>query len=299
MTNGIIGLFFSKIFRIPYIFYYIDLLHTLVPISFAKKIARIASRFLFKFSDRIIVVTKLLYNYVINEGASHKKVKLLLNGVSLENTKVDKKKLKLIKTKLAISDNDFIIFFMGILYDFAGLKEIIDFYNKDIKSGKFNIKFLIVGDAGIYHELVKYVKEVHADWVILTGRVPFFEIPEYIDLADLCLMSFKINEITKIITPVKVLEYMAMEKPVLSNSLPGIVLEIGKNNGVIFANNQQDLIKKIGTLIPQKEYLRKIGLQGYKIIEERYLWSNILKEFKNLMIKVIKSKRSNKFKGFA
>lgn len=33
------------------------------------------------------------------------------------------------------------------------------------------------------------------------------------------------------------MEYMAMKKPVLSNSLPGVILEIGKDNGVIFAKN--------------------------------------------------------------
>lgn len=291
MTNGIIGLFFSKIFHIPYIFYYIDLLHTLVPISYVKKLARIISRFLFKFSDQLIVVTTLLYDFVLKEGAASNKVKILLNGISLENTEVDEKKLKLIKTKHDVSENDFVLFFMGYLYDFAGLKEIIDFYNDDVKNGKYNIKLLIVGDGGIYKELIKHIREIKADWVILTGRIPFFEIPEYINLADLCLMSFKLNEITKTITPVKVLEYMAMKKPVLSNSLPGIILEIGKNKGVIFVNNQQDLIKKIATLIPQKEELRKIGLKGYSIIEERYIWSKIIKEFKTLMIKVIKNKR--------
>lgn len=291
VSSGIIGLLLAKIFRIPYIFYCIDLLHTLVPISFARDIARIISRFLFKFSDQTIVVTRLLRNYVLNEGVSPDKVKILLNGISLENTIVKKKKFENLKNRYSITDDDFVIFFMGYLYDFAGLKEIIDYYNNDVENGKINLKFIIVGDGGIYNYLVKYVNDIKADWVIFTGRVPFFEITEYMELADLCLMSFKLNDITKEITPVKVMEYMAMKKPVLSNNLPSVVLEIGKDNGVIFTKNQRDLIEKIGDLASQKTDLKKIGQRGYNLIKKYYVWPVILKDLKKIMIQLIEKKR--------
>ena len=291
ITNGMLGLLLAKLFNIPYIFYYIDLLHTLVPFPLAQDLARIISRFLFKYSDQTIVVTKLLQNFIINQGISAKRVKILLNGISLQNTVVDTQKLNDLKMKLSISNNDFVILFMGIVYEFAGLKEIIDYYNTDVKNGKYNFKFLILGDSGIYSYLKTYVKKIGADWVILIGRVPFFDITEYIELADLCLLSFKKNKITNRITPVKILEYMAMKKPVLSNSLPGVLLEIGKNNGVIFAKNQTELIKKIAELIPKREELKKEGLKGFEIIKKNYVWLNILNELKKIMINLIKKKR--------
>jgi glycosyltransferase involved in cell wall biosynthesis len=291
ITNGLIGLILAKIFRIPYIFYYIDLLHTLVPITYAQDFAKLISRFLFKKSDRVIVVTKFLENYVLNEGATPNKVKILLNGISLENTIVDNDRFKTLKSNLSIKDTDFVILYMGYLYDFAGLKEIIDYYHSDVKSGKLNLKFLIVGDGGIYNQLINTVKIVNADWVILTGKVPFFELTEYIELADLCLMSFELNEITKDITPVKVMEYMAMKKPVLSTSLPSVVREIGRNNGVIFANNQKDLIEKIGELYKEKSELVRIGHKGFELIKKYYLWPKIMKKLKILMIDTIREKR--------
>jgi len=293
ITNGFIGLILAKLFRIPYIFYYIDLLHSLVPVSYAQYFARSISRFLFKNSDRVIVVTKPLQKYVLNEGVPIEKVNILLNGISLENTIVDKEKLGVLKSDISIEDGDFVILYMGYLYDFAGLKAIIDYYNADVKSGKLNIKFLIVGDGGIYNRLINHIKKINADWVILTGKVPFFEVTEYIELADLCLMSFEVNNVTKDITPVKVMEYMAMKKPVLSNSLPGVISEIGRNNGVIFAKNQEDLIHKIGELIPDKNHLKEIGIKGYQIIQKRYLWSIILTEFKKIIISEIRNKNSN------
>ncbi|MHA1235490.1 MAG: glycosyltransferase, partial [Promethearchaeota archaeon] len=157
ITNGVIGLLLAKLFRIPYIFYYIDLLHTLVPVSYAQYFARLISQFLFRNSDRVIVVTKPLQKYVLSEGVPIEKVNILLNGISLENTIVDREKLRVLKSDISIEEDDFVIIYMGYLYDFAGLKEIIDYYNADVKSGKLNIKFLIVGDGGIYTHLINHV----------------------------------------------------------------------------------------------------------------------------------------------
>jgi glycosyltransferase involved in cell wall biosynthesis len=291
ITNGIIGLLLAKIFGIPYVFYYIDLVHTLVPIMYTQSFAKIISRFLFKHSDRVIVVTKSLRRYVQNEGVAADKVDILLNGISLENTIIDVERLNHLRSKLSLKDSDFVMLHMGYLYDFAGLKEIIEYYNTDVKAGNFNIKFIIVGDGGIYNSLLSYVKEIDADWVILTGKVSFFETTEYIELSDLCLMSFELNEVTKDITPVKVMEYMAMKKPVLSNSLPSVVSEIGRDNGVIFAPNQKELIKKIGDLTIEKEKLKAIGLMGYELIKKYYIWSKIMNKLKKIMIDLIKKKK--------
>lgn len=291
MTTGSIGFIFARLFHIPFIFHYIDILHQLVNISYLQKFARAVSRVLLKHSDLVLIYTILHQNYVIREGTSPQNVKIIRNGISLENTIVDEKKFNILKEKLSISDQDFVIFFMGYLYDFAGLKEIIDFYHHYVENGKCNLKFLIVGDGGIYNDLVRYVKEIKADWVILTGRVPYFEITEYIHLADLCLLSFKINSVTREITPIKVIEYMAMKKPVLSNSLPGVVLDLGEESGVIFGKNQVDLISKIKDLILLKEELKQRGEKGFEFIKKKYLWSKILKEFKKNMINVITKKQ--------
>jgi len=290
MTTGSIGFIFAKLFHIPFIFHYIDKLHQLVSNSYVQNIARAVSRVLLKHSDLVLVYTILHQNYVIREGASPQNVKIIRNGISLENTIVDEKKFSFLKKKLSISDKDFVIFFMGYLYDFAGLKEIIDFYHHDVKNGNYNLKFLIVGDGGIYNNLVKYVKEIKANWVILTGRVPYFEIAEYIHLVDLCLLSFKINSVTREITPIKIIEYMAMKKPVLSNSLPGVVLDLGEESGVIYGKNQVDLIAKIRELIPFKEELKQRGEKGFDLIKKKYLWSKILIDFKKIMIDVITKK---------
>lgn len=288
ITNGMIGLIYSKIFKIPFIFFYIDILHQLVPLLYAQGLARISCQILLKNANQVLVHTKFQQRYVINEGSKPERVMVLPDGITLKNTEVDIHKFENLKIKFSITEDDFVIFFMGYLYDFAGLKEIIDYYNNDVSSGKIKLKFVILGDGGIYNSLKNYIKKIGANWVILAGRVPFFEIAEYIQLADLCLLSFRINDITKEIVPIKIFEYMAMKKPVLSNSLPAVVLELKNKSDVIFSKNLDDLIKKIGDLISEKHELRQLGLQGYEFVKKNYAWPILINRFKKILIDVMK-----------
>ena len=291
ITNGLIGLILAKLFKIPFLFFYIDILHEIVPIQYVKKLARIIARFTLKRSDKVLVHTNIQYKYLINEGIAEADIEVSPDGISLENTIVDKEIYDLLKTKYFIHDDDFVIFIMGHLYEFAGLKEIIDHYDSKVKSNNLNLKFLILGDGGIYNSLQNYIKEINADWVILAGRVPYNEIKEYIELADLCLLSFAINDITKEILPIKILEYMAMKKPVLTNSLPGVVHELKRNSDLIFAKNQEELIEMIEDLIPQKEKLKKIGQKGYELVKKKYTWKSIITEFKKYVMNLIENKQ--------
>ena len=288
MSNGSIGLILAKLFNIPFVFYYIDFLHKLIPLPYLHMIARLVTRVLFRFANLTIIQTELHKRYAINEGAPPELIRKLPDGVSFKNTIVNEEKFEILKQKYSISDDDFVIFFMGYFYPFAGLLEIINYYQEDVKSGKYNLKFVILGDGGIYKKVRKYVWLKKADWVILPGKVSFFDITEYIQLADLCLLSFEKNEITKEIIPIKIFEYMAMKKPVLTNSLPAVVLELKNKSDVIFAKNQEELIEKIGELIPKKEELKKIGEKGYKLVKEKYDWKIIVNRIKNIIKELVK-----------
>ncbi|MFX1573988.1 MAG: glycosyltransferase, partial [Promethearchaeota archaeon] len=259
ITNGLIAYFYSRLYHIPFIFHYVDILHELVPIASIRRFARVMARFLLSNSDLIFVLNETHKNFVINEIKNKTSVKILPNGISLENTKVDSIKLQNLRKKHNIGENDTVLLFMGRLYEFAGLLDIVKFYNKDIMNKKLNLKFLILGIGEIYSQLKKYIEDNGIDWVILTGLVPFNTLANYLELGDLCLQSFKKNNITKEITPIKLLEYMAMKKPVLSTKLPGIYKQFGENNGIIFTYDQSTMIKKIRELINRKDYLKQVG----------------------------------------
>jgi glycosyltransferase involved in cell wall biosynthesis len=288
ISNGLIGMLFSKLFNIPYLFFYIDILHELVPIEMVRNVSKTLSIVLFKLSDKILVHTNHQKQFILSAGINSKKIGMLPDGISLNNIHVSKAKLNSLKESFSIKEKDFVIFFMGYLYEFAGLIEIVEYYSKKGLAEELNLKFLILGDGGVYNRLVKLKEKLRADWVILPGRVPYSEITEYVELADLCLMSFDINNVTKDIMPIKIFEYMAQKKPILSNSLPSVVYELKDKSDIIFAKNQTDLIEKITPLSKKKKELQEIGQKGFELVKKEYTWKKLLKDFKIMSLKMLK-----------
>lgn len=52
------------------------------------------------------------------------------------------------------------------------------------------------------------------------GKKPYDKLAGYAQLFDVCMIPFKINSITMATSPVKLFEYMAMGKPVVTTALP-------------------------------------------------------------------------------
>ena len=69
------------------------------------------------------------------------------------------------------------------------------------------------------------------DKVLLVGKKPYNEIPKYLAASDVCVLpAYPDEEIMQDIVPIKIYEYMAMGKPVITTMLPGIMKEFGKEN---------------------------------------------------------------------
>ena len=70
--------------------------------------------------------------------------------------------------------------------------------------------------------------------VYLCGWVDYAELPKYIHSFDVCIIPYVINEFTKGIYPLKLHEYLAAGKPIVSTPLPEIeqfleLVRIGKD----------------------------------------------------------------------
>lgn len=59
--------------------------------------------------------------------------------------------------------------------------------------------------------------------VYLTGNKAIADLPNYLKGMDVCLVPYKLNEATKNIYPLKLQEYLATGKPVVSSAMPSIV----------------------------------------------------------------------------
>lgn len=81
-----------------------------------------------------------------------------------------------------------------------------------------NWRFILVGStSGCETSVAKRFPNIE-----FVGEIRYEEVPEYLAAFDVCMIPFKINELTKATNPVKVYEYLAAGRAVVSTPLPEV-----------------------------------------------------------------------------
>lgn len=250
--------------RIPTIFYAIDIEHRLVPFRFLQPLARLIESKNIKDADLVISINEGLRDYTIKMGAQPEKTMVIRAGIDSGrfNPSIDG---SAVREKYGIKNDDKVLLFMGWLYHFSGLKEVALGLSK---LSDRRIKFLLVGEGDAYNELCE-IRDKHGlqDRVILAGKQPYDVLPQFIAAADICLLPAHNNEIMRDIVPIKMYEYMALGKPVLSTQLPGVVKEFGTGNGVVYIDRPEATVSRAIQMLKD----------GSFILEGRRAWNFVVK----------------------
>jgi glycosyltransferase involved in cell wall biosynthesis len=282
ILNTFIAAQMSKLYRVPFIYYLIDTLHTLIPYQPLKFLGKHLESHTLKHCNVVCVINEELKRYAVEMGARPEKVHVVRAGVDMErfNPSIDG---YTIRTKLGINKDDVVLFFMGWLYQFSGLREVAIELAK-VRDAYPNIRLLIVGKGDVYHELQQIKQDYGLQQLILAGWQPYETIPEYIAASDICLLPAYNNEVMRNIVPIKMYEYMACGKPVISTRLPGIMKEFG-NNGVIYVDKPTEVLMKAIKLYNDNKAIKKWGA-GARNFVEKYSWDKITDDFEHILKKL-------------
>jgi glycosyltransferase involved in cell wall biosynthesis len=224
---------------IPFISYVIDELHRLVPQRPFRWLARAVEGSSYASADLVLSISEGLRDYTIKMGAPRTKTQVIRAGVDIAWFSTADREKK--RRELGLVDDDIVLFFMGWLYDFSGLKEVIDGLIK--RRDMPNLKLLVVGQGDLW-EYIQKIKRIDGmdKRVITVGWQPYESIPEFIAAGDICLLPARKNGIMKNIVPIKMYEYMAAGKPVIATSLSGLKKEFGAGNGVVYINSPREAV---------------------------------------------------------
>jgi glycosyltransferase involved in cell wall biosynthesis len=274
--------------RLPFIYYKLDTSHRLIPAKALQPIGRIIEQKTFTMADRVLAINEKLRDYAIVMGAHSDQTKVLKAGINNEqfsptvNGDVIRKQYGFVK-------EDIVLFFMGWLYNFSGLKEVA---LKLAQIDNSHLKLLIVGEGDAYEELLRIRHKYNLQGrIILTGKRAYEEVPALIAACDVCLLpAYPTEKIMQDIVPIKTYEYMAMKKPVVATNLPGVMKEFGEGNGVVYVDTPEDVLVKAVELVTSGE-LEKLGIKARHFVE-RYSWGNVTDEFEDILQEVISSKQN-------
>jgi glycosyltransferase involved in cell wall biosynthesis len=132
-------------------------------------------------------------------------------------------------------------------------------------------KLVIVGGGHMLGRLKKLRANLGLeDAVFFTGFQPFRMMPEFINLSDVCINPFLVNETTRDIIPGKIIQYLACGKPVLATPLPGMLsLLSGLDCGIVYSDISKFAENTI-KLLKDKRLMELVGENGYRYVQQNH-----------------------------
>jgi glycosyltransferase involved in cell wall biosynthesis len=162
--------------------------------------------------------------------------------------------------------------FTGILRPWHGLDLLVDAVGSMAAAGD-PVFLLVVGDGPYRHKLESLLRAsaLGARWHI-TGRVPHDRVPDYIALFDVAVSP----RATFYASPMKVIEYMALAKPVVTPRTPNFLDIVDEaRDGLMFADGDAaDLARVLTPLCRAPGMGHSLGANGRLKVELRLNWAN-------------------------
>jgi glycosyltransferase involved in cell wall biosynthesis len=137
-----------------------------------------------------------------------------------------------------------------------------------------DIHFGLVGGGTELENLQKYTEELGiAEYVTFTGRVPDQEMLEMLNTSDVCVNPDVANEMNDKSTMNKIMEYMALAKPIVQFDLTEGRFSAGEASLYARKNDEIDLAEKIIELLDDPEKRKAMGEFGRDRVVNELEWN--------------------------
>jgi glycosyltransferase involved in cell wall biosynthesis len=176
---------------------------------------------------------------------------------------------------LGIREEEIVILYVGSMRPWHAIPMIVQ-AAREIGRRRKDVTFVAIGRGPGFEE----ARRVSGDLgnFILPGSVPMEDVPGFIAGSDICIAPFSscdfppLREVGFWWCPVKIFEYMACAKPVVTMDYPELVA-IVEDAGLLAASDDAgDFTGKILTLVENERLRRKMGERGRALAVEKHSW---------------------------
>lgn len=246
---------------------------------------RIMERFCFRLPDLLVVPTTRIGSYLReNYGLKEKRFLAASNGANPQSCRpMDQ---RICREKLKLAPDGRYLLFMGSFKKWHGIVEVVRIMPELVKNDP-DIRLLVVGDGELRPVIENIIREEGLrDRVLLYGFVPFEDVPVYINAADICLAPFfdERSDVTGL-SPLKMFDYMACGKPVVSSAVGGLgeffkTYRIGE---AVDSKDPHSWAPVIARLLRDPVRLREYGENGRKAVLSEFNWESICKKIEKAL----------------
>lgn len=163
---------------------------------------------------------------------------------------------------------------MGSFYRYEGLDLLVKAFAR-IAEEHDNIMLLLVGGGEMADELKFLIQKLGIeDRVVMPGRIPHERIAGVYAMIDILAYPSYSMRLTELVTPLKPLEAMAMEKALVASDVGGHKELISdRKTGLLFpAGDEDELARKINLILRNPELESALQYTGGQWVRQRHTW---------------------------
>ena len=223
----------------------------------------------YRKAKKIIVVTKGIYNRLLERGYTPQKLTLIPNGANTNLFQYQAEAGRAIRQKLNL-ENKFLIIYAGIHGVAQGLEIVVQAAEK--LAANSNIHFLFVGEGPVKQNIQTLVENLSLTNITFHPETPRQEIPAFLSAADVALVPLRRLKLFQGALPSKMFDAWACQCPTLV-TVDGEARQVLTEAGAgLFAEPEdpQAIADALLNLKQHPKQLAQMGINGRRAVEKRY-----------------------------
>lgn len=213
---------------------------------------------------------------------NEKDVQVVRSGPKLDRLKIQESKLEYKKGR------KYLIGYLGVIGEQEGIDLLLE-SAKHICSKRQDVQFAIVGGGSDLEILKKLSIDMGLDsYVDFYGRVSDQFLLDVLNTADICVNPDKPTEMNNLSTMNKIMEYMALGKPIVQYDLKEG--RYSAQGASLYAQNTstEDFAEKIIYLLDNESIRLQMGQYGYNRVLGELSWEYESKKLVDFYLKILK-----------
>jgi glycosyltransferase involved in cell wall biosynthesis len=261
-----------KIFGVKYVFDHHDINPELYIAKYNKKglfykMMILCERLTFASADYSIATNESYREIAIRRGKMKEdRIQVVRSGPKLDRLKL------LPPDKQYLKGRKYLVGYVGVIGEQEGVDLLLESINIIISKRK-DIQFAVVGGGSDLEKLKQLSKNMGlSEFVDFYGRVPDDLMIAVLNTADVCVNPDKPTEMNNLSTMNKIMEYMALKKPIVQFELKEGRFSAQEASLYALGGNTSDFADKIVQLIDNKELRTKMSEYGYNRVINELSW---------------------------
>lgn len=261
-----------------------------------------------QLADHVFTLTEPMREELASRGVALERIELLPNSCDPDRF-LPRPRDRELAARLGIPDGVPVIGYVGTFVDYEGLEDLALACTM-LKNRGVDFRLMLVGnenasgtDRGPITEQILRIAEAEGmtDRLIMPGRVPHDEVESYYSLIDIAPFPRKPWPVCEMVSPMKPLEALAMEKAVLVSSVRALTEMIadGQTGRVFDKGSVASLADRLQELIDAPQQRLDLGRRGRAWVAAERTWRQVGVKAAQRIDQVLRAHRQRRTAGVA